>query len=242
MTMTPFYLASAPGAKAAESHGGTLFEIAGLPIDGFITTTWAIMLLIILLSWVATRRLEKVPRGLQNAMEMLLDGLLNFLGNVMGSKEKARRYLPLLGSFFIFILISNYSGLLPGAGIIPGFNPPTSTWSVTAGLALIVLLSSHYFALREKGLKRYLKHFIEPVFIMLPLNILEELIKPLSLSLRLFGNIFGEELLLAIFIALVPIIVPIPIMFLSLLLGGIQALVFTMLAAIYIAGATADHH
>ncbi|MBI2874134.1 MAG: F0F1 ATP synthase subunit A [Firmicutes bacterium] len=199
------------------------------------------MLLIMVIAFLATRRVRLIPRGIQNLMEMLFEALLGLFESAMGPHQ-ARKYFPLLATFFIFIIISNYSGLLPGAGVLTGFMPPTSNWSITAGLAIIVFFSVHYFGLREGG-TAYLKHFIQPSPVLLPLNVLEEFVKPLSLSLRLFGNIFGEELLLAVFLGMIPFLVPIPIMALSLLFGFIQAFVFTLLAAIYISSATeAGHH
>jgi len=207
-----------------------------------VTTMWGLMLLITLLAYFATRRMEKVPESrLQNFMEFALESILGLLSQVMGKEKLAKRYFPLLASFFILILASNYSGLLPGAGHIPGLQAPTSTLSVTAGFALIVFVSTHYYGIKTKGIK-YFKHFIEPLPFLLPLNIIEEFVKPLSLSLRLYGNIFGEEMVVASLFALVPLFLPLPMMILGVLFGLIQAFVFTMLAALYIATATAEHH
>jgi len=186
--------------------------------------------------------MERVPCSrLQNAVEYVVEAILNFLTQIMGDEKLAREYLPLLGSFFILILASNYSGLLPGAGHIPGLQAPTSTLSVTAAFALIVFFATHISGVRRKGLK-YFKHFIEPYVFMLPLNIIEELVRPLSLSLRLFGNIFGEEMVVAGLLSLLPLFVPVPMMILGVLFGLVQAYVFTMLAAIYISAAVAEHH
>ncbi len=225
-------------------HATKVFAFPGTfyQIDGFTVTMWGIMAVIIILALLATRTVTAVPRGWQSAMEGLFDALEGWLASFMGSRHTARKYMPLLTTFFMFILVANYSGLLPGAGKLPWFKPPTSRWGTTAGLALLVFFSTHYFAIKEKGLGKYLHHYIEPIPLLMPLNILEEFIKPFSLSLRLFGNIFAEETLLAVLSFLVPLIIPVPIMGLALLLGGIQALVFTTLAAIYIGQATAGHH
>ncbi|SMB88206.1 ATP synthase F0 subcomplex A subunit [Desulfonispora thiosulfatigenes DSM 11270] len=221
-------------------HGpGSLFHIFGFNITSEITTMWGIMIFLIIISLVATKNLKLVPSGLQNIMEYGLETLLNFFGDLMGEKN-ARKYLPLLASFFIVILISNYSGLLPGSGHIAGLKAPTSNINTTVGLALVVFFTSHFMGIKEKGLG-YFKHFIEPFPLLLPLNLIEELVKPLSLSLRLYGNIFGEEMVIASLFAMVPLIVPLPMMLLSLLFGLIQAFVFTLLAAIYINTATAGH-
>lgn len=238
------------GKKAAEGEGGIelfhpikVFFLEKNPlfeINGVVITFWGLMLVITVLAFFAGRRVTKVPTGLQNLFEMLFDFLEGWYGSFMGGREVARKYLPFLSTFFIFILLSNYSGLVPGAGKF--FNPPTGRWGTTAGLAIVVIVATHYFAFREKGAREYFSHYVQPAFFMLPLNILEEFIKPFSLSLRLFGNIFAEEVLLVIVASLVPLFVPIPIMALSLLLGGIQAIVFTTLASIYIGSAISGHH
>ena len=123
-----------------------------------------------------------------------MEALLGLLEQVM-DRKRAVQYLPLLGSFFLFIIVSNYSGLIPGAGEIKGFKAPTSHWGVTAGLAIVVFVAVQLNGIRKKGLK-YFKHFAEPVMmapLMIPLNILEEVVKPFSLSLRLAANIYGGE-------------------------------------------------
>ncbi|MDD2400950.1 MAG: F0F1 ATP synthase subunit A [Clostridia bacterium] len=232
-----------PAYASSGEHSEPLITLFGkLEINSVTTTMWGLIIVIAVLSYFATRNVKKIPESrLQNFMEFALEGLLKFFGQVMGSEKIAKRYLPFLASFFILILCSNYSGLLPGAGLeLPGLQPPTSTWSVTAGFAIVVFLATHYYGVKKKGLK-YFKHFIEPIPVLLPLNILEELVKPLSLSLRLYGNIFGEEMVVAGLFALLPLFLPLPMQLLGLLFGFIQALVFTMLASIYISTATADH-
>jgi F-type H+-transporting ATPase subunit a len=238
MFATPVYAAT---AESGAEHGGALFTLFGLEVNSVTTTTWGLMLVFVVVGFLATRKLERIPtRRLQVGMEMLLETLINFFADIMGSREKAKRYIPLIGTFFVFILMCNYSGLLPGAGHIPGLQAPTSTWSVTAAFAIVVFFATHYYGVKEHGW-RYFKHFAEPVFILLPLNIIGEFTKPLSLSLRLFGNIFGEEMVVAGIFSIIPLIVPVPLQFLSLLLGFIQALVFSLLASVYIATATAEH-
>lgn len=242
--MTGGFLIASTAAAAGEHVSHALFEIPGigLAVTSEVTTMWAIMLLLFIGGWLVTRNLKREPAGLQNAMEMVIDAFINTMyGPVMG-KKKARQYLPLLGTFFLFIIVSNYSGLLPGAGSLPGFKPPTSTLSVTIGLAAIVFFATHIAGVKENGL-RYFKHFTEPYIFFLPINVLEEFVKPLSLSLRLFGNIFGEEMLLAVLLTqIAPYLIPVPIMGLDLIFGFIQAFIFSMLASVYIASATKGHH
>ncbi|HHT63314.1 MAG TPA: F0F1 ATP synthase subunit A [Clostridia bacterium] len=201
---------------------------------------WAVMAVILIISFFATRNLKKVPTGAQNVMEFLIQTLIGFFAGVMGEKN-AKQYLPILATFFIFILLSNYSGLLPMAGHLPGLAAPTSTLSVTAGFALVVFFCTHFFGIKEKGLG-YFKHFFQPVAFLFPLMIIEEFVRPLSLSLRLYGNIFGEEMVTAQLFSMAPFGVPIIMQLLGILMGLIQAFVFTLLTAVYIGGATADHH
>lgn len=234
----------AKAAYAAEAGGEEgpqiLFDILGLPVTSETTTMWGIMLLLIIASYFATRNMKRIPTGIQNVMEFAVESLINLLAGVMGEK-RAKRFLPLLGSLFLFILISNYSGILPGAGHTPGLKAPTSNWSVTLGLALVVIVSVQIFGVRERGLS-YFKHFFQPIPVMFPLNIIEQITRPVSLSLRLFGNVYGEEMVVAGLFALVPLFLPLPMMFLGLLFGFIQAFVFTLLATVYIAEATETHH
>ncbi len=247
------WLSLAKAADKATEHGGGglslkhptqvfAFEGTFYQIDGYTVTMWGIMAVILIVAYFAGRNVSRVPRGAQNVMEFVFESLEGWLAGFMGSRHMARKYMPLLATFFLFILVSNYSGLIPGAGVLPWLKPPTSKWGTTVGLALIVFLSTHFFAIKEKGIGEYLHHYVTPMPAMLPLNILEEFIKPFSLSLRLFGNIFAEKTLLAVLAFLVPLIIPVPIMALSLLLGGIQAVVFTTLAAIYIGSAVSGHH
>ena len=217
-----------------------LFSIFGLDVTGHITTMWAIMLFMFVVLVLATRKLEKIPGRFQCLVEYTIEGLLNYFSGIMG-REKARRYFPILATLFLFILISNWSGVLPMAGHVEGFRPLTSTLSVTGGLGIVAFIVTQIAGFREKGFA-YLKHFISPFPVMLPLNLIEELVRPLSLSLRLYGNIFGEEMVVAVLLSIAPYFAPIPMQLLGLLFGFIQALVFTTLTAIYISQATAEAH
>ncbi|MEL7567311.1 MAG: F0F1 ATP synthase subunit A [Dehalobacterium sp.] len=224
-----------------EEHGtAALFEIFGFRVSSFVTTMWGIMAVILIISYFATRNLKKVPTGAQNVMEFIIQTLLDFFAGIMGMKH-AKQFLPILATFFMFILFSNYSGLLPMSGHLPGLAAPTSTLSVTAGLAIVVFFCTHFFGIKEKGLG-YFKHFLQPVAFLLPLMIIEEFVRPLSLSLRLYGNIFGEEMVTAQLFSMVPLGVPLLMQILGILMGLIQAFVFTLLTAVYLGGATADHH
>ena len=141
--------------------------------------------------------------------------------------------MPLLGTLFIFLVTANLSGLLPGV------EAPTSKLETPAALALIVFFSVHFFGIRARGLRGYLASFAKPKLIMLPLNILSELTRTFSLMLRLFGNIMSGEFIIALIVALAGLFVPIPLMALEILIGIVQAYIFTVLAAVFI-GAAAD--
>lgn len=227
-------LAIASGAETEFLH------IAGIEFPSELITMWILMAVLVILSIVGTRNMQRIPKGLQNILEYGVSALENFFADLMGVK-RARKYLPFLMTFFLFILISNYSGLLPMAGHLPGLKPPTSNVNVTGTLAVIVALSLFYFGIKEKGMG-YFKHFISPVPVLLPINILETFTRPLSLALRLFGNIYGEEMVVAVLLGLMPILLPLPIQVLGVLFGAVQAFVFTLLAAIYIEEATAHEH
>lgn len=217
-----------------------LFSILGLEVTGHVTTMWAIMVFLFVALVLSTRKLNKVPGRFQSLIEFTVETLLNFFAGILG-KERARRYFPILATLFLFILISNWSGILPGAGHFEGFRPPTSTLSVTAGLAIVAFIVTQIAGFREKGFG-YVKHFFQPFPVMLPLNLIEELVRPLSLSLRLYGNIFGEETVILVLLLLIPMLVPLPMMILSLLFGVLQAYIFTTLTAVYIAEAVGEEH
>jgi F-type H+-transporting ATPase subunit a len=176
-----------------------------------------------------------IPEGrftLRNLFELILGFLAQLAEDIIG--HHSRKYLPLLASCFFFILFMNLLGL------IPGFLPPTQKMNVTVGLALVIFLSTHYFGVRENGIV-YFKHFLGPVWwmspIMLPIEIISHLARPMSLSLRLFGNITGDHAVVAGFMALVPFVVPSVFLGLGLFVSFMQAFIFTVLSMIYISGA-----
>ncbi|WP_054693581.1 F0F1 ATP synthase subunit A [Syntrophomonas palmitatica] len=220
---------------------GTLFYLGPIPVDHLVVTEWVLIALIGIISFSATRNMQVVPQGLQNAFEAIIIWTYDFFTQLMEEEHVAKKWAPLLTSYFLFILFSNYSGLIPGAASIQGFQPPTSNWNVTMTLALITFFSVHVAGFSEHG-GHYLGHFISPSPLMLPLNLVEEVAHPLSLTFRLFGNIFGEETVLGFLLFLAPFLVPSAIMGLSILLGAIQAIVFTILSASYIGAAAGAGH
>ncbi len=226
----------------AIASSNSLFYIFGLGVTSQVVTTWGIILVLVIFSLVVTHNIkEENPGRLQIVGEMAVGGLRNLTHDLIGP-VKGDRYLPLLGTLFVFIAVSNYTSLLPLSGRVTGFAPPTTSLSVTAALAIVVFFSTHFFGFKAKGIKGYLKHFVSPVFFMLPLLLMEELVRPLSLSLRLYGNVYGEHAVIEQLGHIVPIGLPLVMEILALLFCLIQALVFTMLTAIYIDGSTGESH
>ena len=218
-----------------------LFNLGPIEFTGQMIAMSAIVLILCVVGILAGRNPQVVPKGLQNIMEMVIEKIRNFFGSVIG-EQLAKQYLPFFATLFIFILVSNYMGLLPPVVMhMEGWKPPTSSLSINAGLAIIVFIATHYLGAKHHGV-HYLKHFVSPYFFMLPFLLIEEIVRPISLSLRLFGNIYGEETVAAEIFQMVPYLVPIVFNFLGLLFGLLQALVFTMLAAIYISGACGEAH
>ncbi len=216
-------------------HEEALFYIGSLGITSIMITMAGITVILSLICIIGTRHLQMIPTGFQAILEKSVEALDNFITETLG-KETGRRLFPLLATMFIFILISNYSGLLPMSGKLPGLEAPTSSLSVTVSLALITFFTTHYAGVKAHGIG-YLKHFIRPVIFLAPLFVLDELVRPLSLSIRLYGNIFGDESVTEQFFQMVPLGLPLTMNAFVLLMGFVQALVFLILSSIYIGGA-----
>ncbi|MBN1438034.1 MAG: F0F1 ATP synthase subunit A [Anaerolineales bacterium] len=195
-----------------------VFTVFGLPVRDTVVATWAMILLVLLAAAFINRRKP-------TALEMLVDFLADLISGILG--RPAAPYLPLLGSLAIFIAVANV------IGFIPFLLSPTRDINTPLALALVVFLSVHFFGIRSKGLVRYLKDMASPIY-LLPLEIIGQLSRTLSLTLRLFGNIFSAELILVIVIALAPLFVPLPLAGLGIFTGLLQAYIFTALAAVYI--------
>ena len=200
---------------------------------------WVVMLFLIVVSVLATKRLQKIPGGLQNFMEVVISGIENMVIDTMG--EEGLPYFPLIATLAIFILVSNLLGL------IPGFFPPTANINTTAACAIIVFVMTHVVGIKRHGFK-YIKHFMGPVIWLAPLlfviEVISHLSRVISLTLRLFGNMFGHELIMIIIFTLVPFLLPIPLamMGLGVLVSIIQALVFMILAMVYIQASIEEAH
>ena len=195
-----------------------VFTILGIPVRDTVVSTWVMMALI-----VGTAAL--IGRRRPMALEMLVDFLIDTISGTMG--RPAEPYLPLLGTLAIFIAIANV------IGVVPVIVTPTRDINTPLAMALVVFFSVHYFGIRAKGVVGYFKDMASPIF-MLPLEIVGQLSRTLSLTLRLFGNILSTELIVAVVFALIPLIVPVPLIAFSMLTGVLQAYIFTVLATVYI--------
>jgi F-type H+-transporting ATPase subunit a len=204
----------------------------------FVTYAWLAMAILIGLSLIARMSLKKTaPTGFQNFFEVVVGGLENFIVDMMG--PEGRHYLPLIGSFFLFILVCNLLGL------IPGFDSPTANLNTTLALALTSFTATHYVGVRRHGFA-YIKHFMGPmpalVPLMFPIELISHLARIMSLSFRLFGNMVAKHKLLLVLALLMPYIAPVPILALGLLVAFVQAGVFTLLSMLYIAGSIEEAH
>lgn len=205
--------------------------------------SWIIILTLLLLAIWGTQKLTRVPEGKQNFMEFILEFLQDIAKNQIG-EHNYRQWVPYIATIFLFILGSNWAGaLIPWKVIhLPEgeLAAPTNDINTTVALALLTSIFYFYAGLGQNGLG-YFSRYIEPSPILLPINILEDFTKPLSLSFRLFGNVLADELVVSVFTLLIPILIPLPVMILGLFASSIQALIFSTLSAAYIGEAIEGH-
>ncbi|MFQ5912033.1 MAG: F0F1 ATP synthase subunit A [Nitrospinota bacterium] len=219
------------------------FFFTGLPLH--VVYTWILMFALVAVAFLVKRSLRWVPVGGQNVFEWFFGGMLNFIDNVMGHHGKA--YFPLLATLGIFIFTANVMAL------IPGFMSPTANINTTAACAVTVFLMTHYIGFKTHGFS-YLKQFTGPIWWLAPLMFVVEIIghlaRPLSLSVRLFGNIFGDDQVVINFFVLailfkwlyLPVVVPSVMLVFAIFIAFIQTFVFVLLSMIYLAGALEEHH
>ena len=200
-----------------------IFYLFGLPITNTVISTWVIMVIIIFLAWI-TRKFK--PEIAESLIEMI-NGII---GSVMPEETKVVKFLPILGTLAIFLIIANIFS------VFPLMVSPTANINTTVALAIVVFFSVHAYGIREKGFVGYFKDFSNPIFI-LPLEIVSQFSRTLSLAIRLFGNILSTDLIVAIIFSLIPFLLPLPLIALSILTGVLQAYIFTVLASLYIASA-----
>ena len=228
-----------------EHHYYFLVEIlSGLGLGHFahewshVIHSWLVMVILIIGALLLGRGIQLIPRKGQSLLELIVQGLENFMVEITGPEGKA--FFPFIGTIFLYIFVSNLLGL------IPGFFSPTANINTTLSMALCTFVVTHIIGIKFHGIK-YIKHFLGPVWALAPLMLVIELIghlaRVMSLSVRLFGNIFGKEKILGILFALAGLyLVPLPILFLGILVSFIQAVVFMLLAIVYFAGAMEEAH
>lgn len=255
-----------------------IFSLGSLPVTNSLFTGWIVVAILVALSVAISRRVKEVPTGLQNAAEAILEGMLNFMDQVTQDRARSRRFLPIIGALFPFILLSNWFGLLPGVGtigfhhgehLVPLFRPATSDLNATLAMSITVVIVSHIIGVMTIGFFRYWNKFIQigslwkavskigkvsfgdyaiGIFTALInmvvglIELMSEAAKMVSLALRLFGNVFAGEVLIHVLSSLIAFLLPTPFMFLEIIVGVVQATVFSMLTLVYLTLATDPPH
>ncbi|MEA3323134.1 MAG: F0F1 ATP synthase subunit A [Patescibacteria group bacterium] len=236
--------------------------IGGFPITNTFLMTIVVSSMIIVGSYLFTRKQALVPRGFQNFVETILEGLLGLVDSVTGDRAQSRKFFPIVATIFIFVILSNWIGLLPGMGtvgvnqihhgeevLVSFIRSPSADLNMTAALAIFAVIAAQVMGIAAIGMRKYAGKFFvspfkKPYFIGTFVGILEiisEFAKMISFSFRLFGNIFAGEVLLLVMLALVPLFVPLPFLFLEVFVGFIQALVFAMLTLVFFKMAAEAH-
>jgi F-type H+-transporting ATPase subunit a len=226
----------------AEAEVGKHFywNIAGFLVHGqVLLVIWFVAGILFILSILGTRETNRIPHGWQNFMESALDFITDIARNQLG-ESFYKEWIPYIGTLFLFIFGCNWAGAIIPWKLIElpegELAAPTNDINTTVALALMTSFAYFYAGLSKKGLG-YFKRYVNPIPLLLPINILEDFTKPLSLSFRLFGNVLADELTITVLTGLVPLVIPLPIMLLGLFAGSVQALIFSTLAAAYIAEA-----
>jgi F-type H+-transporting ATPase subunit a len=204
-----------------------------------LVVIWLVILLLLTFAFLGSREASRIPHGWQNFMESALEFITDIARNQLG-ESFYREWIPFIGTLFLFIFGCNWAGAVIPWKLIAlpegELAAPTNDINTTVALALLTSFSYFYAGLSKKGLG-YFKRYIAPIPLLLPINILEDFTKPLSLSFRLFGNVLADELTVSVLTSLVPLVIPLPIMLLGVFAGSVQALIFSTLAAAYIAEA-----
>lgn len=211
------------------------WQTGPVTISATLVFTWAVMGVLVLGSWLVTRNLStgtSLSRG-QNLLEILVDVIQGQIREV--TQQDPGRYLPFVGTLFLFIAASNVLSL------VPGFRSPTGSLSTTAALALCAFVAVPIFGIAARGFRAFLKSYVEPSVFMLPFNVIGELTRTVALALRLFGNVMSGSMMVATALAIAPLFFPIIMSAMGLLVGLIQAYIFSILALVFIASATRAH-
>jgi len=211
-----------------ELTAGIVFQLGPLQISNTIITTWVIMAVLTLICWLATRQLETEPGSAQTAIEGIVSTIEEAIHAV--APDQTQLLIPFIGTLWVFLVIANLSGL------IPGVHAPTRDLSATAALAFLVFLSVHWFGICSQGLKGHLRHYLTPSPFLLPFNIISEITRTIALAVRLFGNMMSLEMAALLILLVAGFLAPIPILMLHIIEALVQAYIFGMLALIYVAG------
>lgn len=205
-------------------------QVGPVVITRVVVTTWGIVVVLAGGAAIATRRLRvEAPGRVQSALEIVVDTIASQIRDTLHGPPE--RYVPLLGTLFIFLSVASLSA------VVPGVEPPTAHVETPAALAVIVLFATHYYGIRARGLRAHLAGYVKPNPLLLPLNLLAEVTRTFSLTVRLFGNVMSHELVIGILLALAGLLVPVPLMVLGILIGLVQAYVFTILATVFVGAA-----
>ena len=231
-----------------------VFHIGSFPVTNTLLLSTIAFLIIAGVALLFRKKLALVPGGFQNLVEFAVESLLGLMDSVLGERSKSERYIPIVGTVFVFILFSNWLGLMPGIGSIglrghdeftPLFRSPASDLNFTIALAVITVLAVNLLGVLAIGIRPHLSKFFNfksPIeFFIGILELVSEFAKIISFAFRLFGNVFAGEVLLTIAAFLVPYVIPLPFLFLEIFVGFIQAFIFSMLALVFIAVAVAEH-
>lgn len=238
MALISFYLRRTQGYEPVtvvdEISPSTVFTLGPLQVTTTVVNTWVMIVALGLAAFWVGRSFKVRPGMVQNAIEWLAEAINGLIKKNIGTKTTSL-FFPLIATQAIFVGFANLLGL------IPGMQSPTSDINTPLAMALIVFISVPYFGIRTNGLWGYLRHYVEPIFLMLPIEIASEIARTFSLTFRLFGNILGEEIIIAIFFIIAPFILPVPMMLFSIFTGVLQAYIFTLLSTVYIGGAVQAH-
>jgi len=230
-----------------------IFYLGNFPVTNSLFLAFLILVLLGGLAVLARKRIKLIPGYFQNTFEVFLEGLLGLMDSVFGERRKSEKYLPIVATIFLFVLFSNWFGLLPGVGSLvigehntPLLRAPSADLNFTLALAILAVLIINVLGAAAIGTAKHLKKFFNfsnPInFFIGLIELVSEFAKMISFSFRLFGNIFAGEVLLTIIAFLAPYIVPLPFLFLEIFVGFVQALIFSMLTIVFLAIATVDHH
>lgn len=239
-----------------------IFHIGNFPITNSLLMSWVVLAFLTGLSVTVKKKLTAAPKGLQNVIEYVFEALLGMIDGVTGNREQSRKFFPIIVTIFLFVILSNWIGLLPGMGtigineelhgknvLVPFIRAGSADLNFTLALAVVSVLATQIFGIAAIGAVKYAQKFFvnpfkKPYFIGTFVGFLElisEMTKLVSFSFRLFGNIFAGEILLTVMLMLVPYLVPLPFLFLEIFVGFVQALVFSMLTLVFMKMATVEH-